>query len=54
MKELDYIQATNLAKLRIAEEILREVRPTKQEEPTIKRIVGDLVQLIDVYERLVR
>lgn len=52
-KERDYIRATNLAKLRIAESVLRTVLPTKQEESTVKRIVGDLIQLIGVYERLV-
>lgn len=32
MKEADYINATNLAKLRIAKEVLKEVLSTNPEE----------------------
>lgn len=53
MKELDYIRATNLAKLRIAVQVLREVLPTKQEEPTINRLVKEVTELVSSYERVV-
>lgn len=51
MKEADYINATNLAKLRVAVDVLRAVLPNDAEDKEIiPKAYSDLCRLVQKYE----
>lgn len=54
MKEEDYIAASNLQRLRLALQVMREFLPQdKSETQRQNEIVGSLFALVNVYEKKV-